>query len=62
MAVKSGTAVAGVLTLLAPPTGALSEKPSIFAAVQERLGLKLESQRGSVTALVIDHVERPTAN
>lgn len=36
--------------------------PSIFSAVQEQLGLKLESGRGPVEGLVIDHVEKPDAN
>jgi len=36
--------------------------PSIFTAVQEQLGLKLESTKGSVEGLVIDHVERPSQN
>ena len=36
--------------------------PSIFTAVQEQLGLRLESQKGPVDILVIDHVEKPSAN
>ena len=37
-------------------------RPSIFTAVQEQLGLKLEAQRNSAEVLVIDHVEKPDAN
>jgi uncharacterized protein (TIGR03435 family) len=36
--------------------------PSLFTAVQEQLGLKLESTHAPVEALVIDHVERPSEN
>jgi uncharacterized protein (TIGR03435 family) len=36
--------------------------PSIFEAVQQQLGLKLEPQRGPVEYYVIDDVEKPSAN
>ena len=38
------------------------DRPSIFEALKEQLGLKLTAQRGSVRYLVIDHIERPTGN
>jgi len=40
----------------------LAGGPSIFTAVQEQLGLKLTSTHGPVKTLVIDHVEKPSAN
>ena len=37
-----------------------SSAPSLFTAVQEQLGLKLESAKVPAEIIVIDHVEKPT--
>jgi uncharacterized protein (TIGR03435 family) len=43
-------------------SGADSSSVSIYTAVQEQLGLKLESTKAPAPVLVIDHVERPSEN
>jgi len=49
----------------ASPEGAamMANRPSLFTALQEQLGLKLEARKGKVEVLVIDHIESaPTEN
>ncbi len=36
--------------------------PDLFTAVQEQLGLKLDRTRLAVPVLIIDHIDKPTAN
>jgi uncharacterized protein (TIGR03435 family) len=42
--------------------GSNAGEPSLFAALKEQLGLKLESTKAPVDSIVIDHVERPSEN
>jgi len=39
-----------------------SSRPTIFAAIQQQLGLRLESQKGPAEILVINHADKPAAN
>ena len=43
-------------------TDPADDRPSIFTALQEQLGLTLRSERAPVDVLVIDRLERPTSN
>lgn len=49
-----------------PPADAIpaadSSGPTLFTAVQEQLGLRLESQKGPVQMLAIDSISKPTEN
>jgi uncharacterized protein (TIGR03435 family) len=42
--------------------GPAAQGLTIFAALEQQLGLKLEAKRGPIEILVIDHVERPSGN
>jgi uncharacterized protein (TIGR03435 family) len=46
----------------APNAPDADQGPSIFTAVQEQLGLKLEATRAPVPVLIVDHIERPAEN
>jgi uncharacterized protein (TIGR03435 family) len=47
---------------LTPDAAADPLGPSIFAALREQCGLKVESRKGPVRVLVIDKIERPSEN
>lgn len=41
-----------------PPTNG----PDLYTAIREELGLRLESHKGPVEVMIIDHIERPSEN
>ncbi len=53
-----------MMATMAPPsaTAPASDAPSLFTAIQEQLGLKLQPTRVMRDTLVIDHIERPRPN
>jgi uncharacterized protein (TIGR03435 family) len=36
--------------------------PSFFTAIQEQLGLRLATTKGQVDFVIVDHIEKPSAN
>jgi uncharacterized protein (TIGR03435 family) len=64
---KTGLSGAYDIELEATPEFRLRGEPqprdiSIFTAVQEQLGLKLEPQKGEFEVLVVDYIEKPSEN
>jgi uncharacterized protein (TIGR03435 family) len=53
-----------LMATLRPPTAAVlpDDSNSVFTALQEQLGLKLQAARIVQDTLIIDHIERPTPN
>lgn len=45
-----------------PPSGDTNAPPGLFTAIQEQIGLKLDAVKAPADVLVVDHVERPSAN
>jgi uncharacterized protein (TIGR03435 family) len=45
-----------------PGSDSPNAPPGLFAAIQEQLGLKLSSVKAAVDVMIVDHVEKPSAN
>jgi uncharacterized protein (TIGR03435 family) len=45
-----------------PPTDSADAPPNLYAAIQEQTGLKLDATKALADVLVIDKVEKPSAN
>lgn len=46
----------------APPIPSNTDGPDLFTAIQQQLGLKLESTKEPADVIVVDHVEKPSEN
>ena len=63
--VVDGTGIQGTFDVKlewSPDQSGDSPGPSIFTALQEQLGLRLESGKGPVDILIVDSVDRPSEN
>jgi uncharacterized protein (TIGR03435 family) len=67
--VLDGTGLSGTFDFIldwAPAVNGIDDPsasgPSLMTAVQEQLGLSLESRKAPIETLIIDHIERPTEN
>jgi bla regulator protein blaR1 len=59
---EGGAGALGLPPRAEPPRPVDSNAPSLFTALQEQLGLKINSTKGPVDLLVISHAEQPSEN
>ncbi len=52
----------GMGARIPPPTESADAPPNLYTAIQEQIGLKLEATKAPADVMVIDHVEKPSAN
>ncbi len=45
-----------------PPTDGANAPPSLYTAIQEQIGLKLDATKALADVIVIDHLEKPSEN
>jgi uncharacterized protein (TIGR03435 family) len=45
-----------------PPTDSADAPPNLYTAIQEQIGLKLDATRAPADVMVIDHIQKPSAN
>jgi uncharacterized protein (TIGR03435 family) len=56
------TQFTGLGVRVPPPSDKADAPPDLFTAIQQQAGLKLEPTKALVDVMVIDKVERPSAN
>ena len=52
----------GMGAKIPPPTDGANQPPNLYTAIQEQIGLKLDATKAPTDVLVIDKVEKPSAN
>ena len=53
---------AGMGAKIPPPPDSANAPPSLYTAIQEQIGLKLDATKALADVIVIDHVEKPSEN